>query len=237
MKKVFDYETALVDISYRRKKKSTRKTALLKSAVKHFSERGFDETSIKDIVDDAKCSIHAVNYYYGSKAALWSEVIDFLAAKHFRLEDALKPHAEEKVDTQALNKLIHTLFLYIFSEKNLIFSFQIPSIVSHDYEPALFILYRKYDILENFFLKYLAPLGFDNEKMHQVSHLIWNNICAVTLSYKVINGPKIDLANLRQEIIRWSLFTTQSSCYILGIAQPKELTKKELDLITKEVDF
>ncbi|MCF7920698.1 MAG: TetR/AcrR family transcriptional regulator [Candidatus Cloacimonetes bacterium] len=237
MKKVYDYETAMVDISYRRKKKSPRKTAILKSAVKHFSEKGFDETSIKDIVDDAKCSIHAVNYYYGSKAALWSEVIDYLAAKHFRLEDLLKPHEEEKFSAQALNKLIHTIFLYTFSEKNLTFSFQLPSIVSHDYEPALFILYRKYDVLENFFLKYLASLGKDEEKMHQVSHLIWNNICAVTLSYKVINGPKIDLKNLHEEIIRWSFFTTQSSCYILGIDQPKELTKKELENVTKEANL
>jgi AcrR family transcriptional regulator len=237
MKKVYDYETAMVDISYRRKKKSPRKTAILKSAVKHFSEKGFDETSIKDIVDDAKCSIHAVNYYYGSKAALWSEVIDWLAAKHFRLEDLLLKHAEEKVTTATLNKLIHKIFLYTFSPKNLIFSFQLPSIVSHDYEPALFILYRKYDVLENFFIKYLAPLGKDEETMHQVSHLIWNNICAVTLSYKVINGPKIDLDNLRKEIIHWSFFTAQSSAYILGVDQPKELTEKALEKVTAETSF
>lgn len=232
MKKVYDYETAMVDILYRRKKKSPRKTAILKSAVKHFSEKGFDETSIKDIVDDAKCSIHAVNYYFGSKAALWSEVIDNLARKHFKIDELLLRHEGEKVDTKALTELIHEVFLYTFSPKNIKFSFQLPSIVSHDYEPALFILYRKYDEMETFFLKYLASLGKDEEKMHQVSHMIWNNICAVTLSYKVINGPKIDLDTLEEEIIRWALFTAQSSCYILGIEQPKELTEKEIEKIT-----
>lgn len=235
MKKVYDYETAMVDIIYRRKKKTPRKTAILKAAVKHFSEKGFDETNIKDIVSDAKCSIHAVNYYFGSKAALWSEVIDALAAKHFKIDELMALHEKEKVNTKALTQFIYEIFLYTFSPNHIIFSFQLPSIVSHDYEPALFILYRKYDQLETFFSSYLASLGVDEEKMHQVSHMIWNNICAVTLSHKVIFGPKINLKTLDSEIKRWALFTTQSCCHILGIDQPKELTEKEIKAIIQKI--
>ena len=235
MKKVYDYETAMVDIRYRRKKKSPRKTQILKSATKHFSEKGFDETSIKDIVDDAKCSIHAVNYYYGSKAALWSEVICLLAEKHFQFAELLAPHIKEKVSTKSFNKMVHKLFLYAFCEKNIKFAFMVPGVVSHDYEPALITLYKKYEEIEKFFMNYLTTLNADEELLHQVSHLIWNNICAITISYRVINGPKINLEKFETQLIQWAYFTTQSACTILGLDDPGHLTPKELDKITKDI--
>ncbi|MCF7911927.1 MAG: TetR/AcrR family transcriptional regulator [Candidatus Cloacimonetes bacterium] len=235
MKKVYDYETAMVDIRYRRKKKSPRKTQILKSATKHFSEKGFDETSIKDIVDDAKCSIHAVNYYYGSKAALWSEVICLLAEKHFQFAELLNPHLKEKVTAQSFNIMVHKLFLYAFSEKNIKFAFMVPGVVSHDYEPALITLYKKFEEIDKFFKSYLSNLCKDEELLHQVSHLIWNNICAITISYRVINGPKINLQKFEAQLIQWAYFTTQSACTILGIEDPGQLTPKQLDKIGTEI--
>ena len=235
MKKVYDYETALVDIRYRRKKKSPRKSQILKSATKHFSEKGFDETSIKDIVDDAKCSIHAVNYYYGSKAALWSEVICLLAEKHFQFAEILNPHLKDKVTPKSLNMMIHKLFLYAFSEKNIKFAFMVPGVVSHDYEPALIALYKKFEEIENFFVSFLSTLGKDEELLHQVSHLIWNNICSITISYRVINGPKINLEKFKEQLIQWAYFTAQSACTILSFDTPAKLTKKDLDKITKDI--
>ncbi len=234
MKKVYDYETAMVDIHYRRKKKSPRKTQILKSATKHFSEKGFDETSIKDIVDDAKCSIHAVNYYYGSKAALWSEVICLLAEKHFKFNELLTPHLKDKATPKSLNKMIHKLFLYAFNDENIKFAFMVPGVVSHEYEPALIVLYQKFGEIEKFFMKFLSTLGKDEELLHQVSHLIWNNICSITISYRVINGPNINLEKFKEQLIQWAYFTTQSACTILGLEDPGQLSKKELDSITKE---
>jgi len=235
MKKVYDYETALVDIRYRRKKKSPRKSQILKSATKHFSEKGFDETSIKDIVDDAKCSIHAVNYYYGSKAALWSEVICLLAEKHFQFAEILNLHLNDKATPKSLNMMIHKLFLYAFSEKNIKFAFMVPGVVSHDYEPALIALYKKFEEIENFFVSFLSTLGKDEELLHQVSHLIWNNICSITISYRVINGPKINLEKFKEQLIQWAYFTAQSACTILSLDAPGKLTKKDLDKITKDI--
>jgi AcrR family transcriptional regulator len=234
MKKIYDYETTMVDISYRRKKKSPRKLQLLKSATKHFSEKGFDATSIKDIVDDAGCSIHAVNYYYGSKAALWSEVICLMADKHFRFSELLMPKLMKKADPQTLNEVIHLLFLYAFSEKNIKFAFMVPGVVSHDYEPALNTLYKKFEEIEKFLIKFLSSKVKDEDILHQVSHLIWNNICAITISYRVINGPKINLEKFREQLIQWAYFTTQSACSILGMESPIQLSKKELDTIIEE---
>lgn len=47
---------------------------LLDAAEQLFSEHGFDGTSVRDIAAAAGCNIAAVNYYFGSKDNLYTEV-------------------------------------------------------------------------------------------------------------------------------------------------------------------
>lgn len=47
---------------------------LLDSAEKLFSERGFADTSVRDITAEANCNVAAVNYHFGGKENLYTEV-------------------------------------------------------------------------------------------------------------------------------------------------------------------
>jgi AcrR family transcriptional regulator len=47
---------------------------LLDAAEKLFSEHGFEGTSVRDIASTAGCNIAAVNYYFGGKDKLYTEV-------------------------------------------------------------------------------------------------------------------------------------------------------------------
>ncbi len=51
-----------------------RKVLLLESATKVFAEKGFRDTTIADICEDAHSNMASVNYYYGSKDELYAEV-------------------------------------------------------------------------------------------------------------------------------------------------------------------
>jgi AcrR family transcriptional regulator len=47
---------------------------LLDVAEKLFSERGFADTSVRDITAEANCNVAAVNYHFGSKEKLYTDV-------------------------------------------------------------------------------------------------------------------------------------------------------------------
>jgi AcrR family transcriptional regulator len=47
---------------------------LLDSAEKLFSERGFADTSVRDITAEANCNVAAVNYHFGGKDKLYIEM-------------------------------------------------------------------------------------------------------------------------------------------------------------------
>lgn len=53
------------------------KIRLLDAAVDVFSERGFENGFIREIVDRADANIAAINYHYGSKDQLAEAVLDF----------------------------------------------------------------------------------------------------------------------------------------------------------------
>lgn len=47
---------------------------LLFAAEKLFAEKGFDRTSVRDITKEAKCNVAAINYHFGGKDNLYTEV-------------------------------------------------------------------------------------------------------------------------------------------------------------------
>jgi len=50
------------------------KEKVLEAAAKLFSEKGFQDTRISDICENAQTNIASVNYYFGSKESLYREV-------------------------------------------------------------------------------------------------------------------------------------------------------------------
>lgn len=57
----------------------TTKPALLKAARDLFARQGYDGTSIKEITSRAKANLGAVTYHFGTKEALYNEVLRQLA--------------------------------------------------------------------------------------------------------------------------------------------------------------
>ncbi|RJP24160.1 MAG: TetR/AcrR family transcriptional regulator [Candidatus Abyssobacteria bacterium SURF_5] len=57
-----------------RHSKSTRER-LIEAAGKLFSEKGFKETTVKDITDVAEANVAAVNYYFRDKESLYEDVM------------------------------------------------------------------------------------------------------------------------------------------------------------------
>jgi AcrR family transcriptional regulator len=49
---------------------------LLDAAEAHFSEKGYEATSIRDLTADAGCNIAAVNYHFGGKENLYRQVFE-----------------------------------------------------------------------------------------------------------------------------------------------------------------
>ena len=58
----------------KRKDGQERKAVLLEVATKVFAEKGFRDTTIADICEDAHSNTASINYYYGSKNELYAEV-------------------------------------------------------------------------------------------------------------------------------------------------------------------
>lgn len=56
------------------------KERILHTAARLFSERGFDNVSLRDITTGADVNIAAVNYHFGSKVGLLADVFDHYAA-------------------------------------------------------------------------------------------------------------------------------------------------------------
>ena len=56
----------------------TTRDHILKSAVELFSEKGFDQTTIRDICKHADANVAAVNYHFKGKSSLGEAVVDHL---------------------------------------------------------------------------------------------------------------------------------------------------------------
>jgi AcrR family transcriptional regulator len=81
-KQTFNFEVSMAS--------HTTCTRMLDAAEQLFAERGFAETSLRDITQLAQVNLAAVNYHFGSKLGLIQAVLDrYLALYMPRLNDAL----------------------------------------------------------------------------------------------------------------------------------------------------
>lgn len=86
----------------KRKDGLERRAQLLESAMKVFSEKGFRDTTIADICQDASANTASVNYYFGSKEELYAEVWKTAFANAM---EKYPPDMQLRTDASAEDKL------------------------------------------------------------------------------------------------------------------------------------
>ncbi|MEO6894540.1 MAG: TetR family transcriptional regulator [Ginsengibacter sp.] len=57
-----------------------KKEKIIESALKLFSIKGFEGTSVREIAADAGVNVAMINYYFGSKEKLFESVVDYRAS-------------------------------------------------------------------------------------------------------------------------------------------------------------
>ncbi|HEY5371675.1 MAG TPA: TetR family transcriptional regulator [Hanamia sp.] len=55
----------------------TKKEIIIESAIKLFSTKGFEGTSVREIATDAEVNVAMINYYFGSKEKLFENVVEY----------------------------------------------------------------------------------------------------------------------------------------------------------------
>ncbi len=55
----------------------TKKETIIESAIKLFSSKGFEGTSVREIAADAEVNVAMINYYFGSKDKLFESVVEY----------------------------------------------------------------------------------------------------------------------------------------------------------------
>ncbi|MFO1460371.1 MAG: CerR family C-terminal domain-containing protein [Verrucomicrobiota bacterium] len=91
--------------------------ALLDAAAAEFAARGFHGATIREICHRAGANVAAVNYHFGDKESLYSEVLAELSAqaqKRFPVEAGLLPGATSR---QRLEAFIRSLLQRVLSEE------------------------------------------------------------------------------------------------------------------------
>ena len=58
----------------------TKRETIIESAIKLFSNKGFEGTSVRDIAADAGVNVAMINYYFGSKEKLFESVVEYRAS-------------------------------------------------------------------------------------------------------------------------------------------------------------
>ncbi len=89
---------AATQMGLRARKKQATSTALQRSAIDLFLERGYDETTVQDITDAAGVSQRTFFRYYPTKDAV-------LLTEHSRREDALAAFLADRPDDEPIGHL------------------------------------------------------------------------------------------------------------------------------------
>lgn len=72
---------------------------LLKTSARIFAQKGYSDTSVREIVSAAHMNVSAVSYYFGDKRSLYLATVEYLAGEHH------KPFQQDKQLSDALQKL------------------------------------------------------------------------------------------------------------------------------------
>ena len=95
--------------------KKTRER-ILRVACEVFAKRGFRNTTIRDICQQAQVNIAAVNYYYSSKEKLYEAVCKYACGHSIENRDSKFKLGEHKTPEEKLKAFIGALLLTILSK-------------------------------------------------------------------------------------------------------------------------
>ena len=87
---------------------------LLKTSARIFAQKGYTDTSVRDIVAAAKMNVSAVSYYFGDKRSLYLATVKYLASENHKPFQEDKPLADQLARLDTLSReqtldLLHTL--------------------------------------------------------------------------------------------------------------------------------
>ncbi|MFG1499898.1 helix-turn-helix domain-containing protein [Halobacteriovorax sp. XZX-3] len=94
----------------------TTRDLILATASRLFADRGYDNTSIRDIAKEADANVSAINYHFKSKAGLYAEVLN---ENVLRMRDKLD---EIKGQISSTEDLAIEIYKYFMDESNTFFN-------------------------------------------------------------------------------------------------------------------
>lgn len=92
-------------------KRETR-TRILKCALQHFSERGFEAASLRDIASDAGVTHALVRAHFGGKEDLWRQTINYLFDLQEELMDLATISAKDRLSADDVRDMVYSFVSY-----------------------------------------------------------------------------------------------------------------------------
>jgi AcrR family transcriptional regulator len=96
----------------------TTKEQILKTALKHFAQKGYENTSIEEIAKEIGITKPAVYYYFKNKKTLYNEIFkNIFKDINYSKQESLEKNIEHYVDTLASIFLKNPEFAKLFAKE------------------------------------------------------------------------------------------------------------------------
>jgi AcrR family transcriptional regulator len=113
--------TALQMESSTEVKKVSSKSKLIDAAITLFSERGYEGTSVKDLVEHTGVNVSLINYYFGGKRGLLAAALSSMAHEKLLHAKRMLRKAETKMEFKIrLENFLEELCLFFIQRSSLI---------------------------------------------------------------------------------------------------------------------
>ena len=213
------------------KERSETKLAIILAAGELFAEHGLEGTSIRPIAQKAGVNIAAINYHFGSKENLYTEILKYIFL-HNQSETKISEFIEESKTitapdeiAQFLDKFIRSKFVSFFSPEKpswftrlILQSFSVPTSSLRE-------------IVEDYFLPEIKALTDiihrSNPSMTEQKAQIWSlSIQGQMAFYGLCKIPILILLDKEEYDLKFieavAEHVAQTTITSLGLPQPKE---------------
>jgi TetR/AcrR family transcriptional regulator len=96
----------------REEQKRRTRQRILQCALKHFSERGFEAASLRDIAAEAQLSFAAIQKHFGSKEELWRAAIDDMFARQDEELGSAQWLETDRLTIEDIREFVHRYVRY-----------------------------------------------------------------------------------------------------------------------------
>ena len=190
---------------------------LIDAAEKLFAENGFERTSIRQIITQAKCNVAAVNYHFGGKYNLYLEVFRWrlLLLRDIRVDSINELMAGGKDVT--LEKLLRTFAgaflepLVAKSDGRRLTKLVLREMTDPHLPPDMFFEEMVVPVLSTFLnaLLEVCPTLNRNQAVHSIRSVIGQLVHIVAFQEildraQVAEMPKIEMAEVIEHVVAFS---------------------------------